>query len=162
MEYPEPIIVGIHDFVAKTLENDLYQRHIGRFQVCSVYGKFQINGDKETTRLRLNPSFLESYDLRCELNPQETIPGVGQNYKRCILRHYRNAGTSGLEKHFDITLLCNTTTEMIKNAPEEIGFEMIRRIVDHDTTNKGKFTYATIMWISEQLRQEPVAKYHVP
>ncbi|HIG95767.1 TPA: hypothetical protein HA249_02655, partial [Candidatus Woesearchaeota archaeon] len=77
----ETRVTDIHEWVVNALEEDLYRKHVGRFEVQHGEGGFVLgsrSGLEGQVHIGKGNSGIERYDLRLGLN-QEIVPGADQH-----------------------------------------------------------------------------------
>ncbi len=148
IRYEDALIYEINAHIVRSLEENLYRTHIGKFELYDAQGRFSA-GKSTNGRLRVFDT-VKCYDLRCELTPQDIIPGLGQNPERMILRYQTDVARKRNEHLFEITVVYVPPKGVVR-AADEVGFEMIRRNVLYDKQQRGNFSKETFEWIFEAL-----------
>ena len=140
-------IDGIHNAVARALEEDLYRKHIGRFKMWEASGNFSLEphyGDRKPLIA------VDHYHLN--LVPNEEVPGFDgiPNLVDVVYNRNRSPKT---EHRFEISV------EYWKNGDRRFGvennvfcFDRVKRKLVSYEHRKGQITQETVQWVYDQLR----------
>ena len=150
----ETRVTDIHEWVVNALEEDLYRKHVGRFEVQHGEGGFVLgsrSGLEGQVHIGKGNSGIERYDLRLGLN-QEIVPGADQHPDYVTISYIKRPTGRDVRGLFEVHIgYAPSVAADLLGQTDQWRWNILTKTEASDKPRRGQITEATLDWIYDQL-----------